>query len=112
MRGILDGHLVLSRALATANHFPAVDVLESVSRLAPDVLTSDEFELTSQARDLMSVFRKNEDLINLGAYQKGANARIDRAIELNDRFTGLLRQDSAELTDRIDSFSRLKEVFV
>lgn len=112
VRGILDGHLVLSRALATANHFPAIDVLESVSRLAPDVLTADEFELTSQARDLMSVFRKNEDLINLGAYQKGANSRIDQAIELNERFTGLLRQDSADLSDRGDSFNQLKEVFV
>jgi flagellum-specific ATP synthase len=111
VRGILDGHLVLSRALATANHFPAIDVLESVSRLAPDVLNPEELELTSQARDLMSVFRKNEDLINLGAYQKGVNARIDRAIDLSDRFTGLLRQDATDLTDRKQSFDQLKEVF-
>ncbi len=111
VRGILDGHLVLSRSLATANHFPAIDVLESVSRLAPDVLTSEEFQLTSQARDLMSIFRKNEDLINLGAYQKGANTRIDRAIELHDRFNGLLRQNSADLSDRKDSFNLLEGVF-
>jgi len=111
VRGILDGHLVLSRGLATANHFPAIDVLESVSRLAPDVLTSDQAELASLARDLMSVYRKNEDLINLGAYQKGVNPRIDLAVDLHDRFGNLLRQEPGDLSDREASFSRLKEVF-
>ena len=111
VRGILDGHLVLSRGLATANHFPAIDVLESVSRLANDILTRSELELTSQARDLMSVYRKNEDLINLGAYQIGANPKIDRAIQLHDRLNGLLKQDSADLTGRESSFKSLKEIF-
>jgi len=111
VRGILDGHLVLSRSLATANHFPAIDVLESVSRLAQDVLTGDQAELTSLARDLMSVYRKNEDLINLGAYQKGANARIDLAISLHDRFNELLRQDPGDLSEREAGFNRLREVF-
>ncbi|RKX35758.1 MAG: EscN/YscN/HrcN family type III secretion system ATPase [Verrucomicrobia bacterium] len=111
VRGILDGHLVLSRSLATANHFPAIDVLESVSRLAPDVLTGDQAELTSLARDLMSIHRKNEDLINLGAYQKGVNSRIDLAIDLHDRFNNLLRQDPGDLSDREVSFDQLKEIF-
>jgi flagellum-specific ATP synthase len=79
--------------------------------LAPDVLTGDQAELTSLARDLMSIYRKNEDLINLGAYQKGANPRIDLAVDLHDRFDNLLRQEPADLSDREASFSRLKEVF-
>ena len=86
-------------------------MLESVSRLAPEILSKDELSLTSQARDLLSVHRKNEDLINLGAYQKGANPRIDRSIELHPRFIDLLKQDPEDLSDRASSFNRLKEVF-
>lgn len=110
VRGILDGHLVLSRALATSNHFPAIDVLDSVSRLSQDVCTGEEMGLTSEARDLLAIYRRNEDLINLGAYNRGINARIDRAIDLNDRIRGFLRQVPEELTSRGESFARLKEV--
>jgi flagellum-specific ATP synthase len=110
VRGILDGHLVLSRALATANHYPAVDVLESVSRLSQDVCSAEEWTLTSEARDLLAVFRRNEDLINLGAYNRGVNARIDRAIELHDRISAFLRQRPHEIARRRDSMARLAEI--
>ncbi|RME69293.1 MAG: FliI/YscN family ATPase [Verrucomicrobia bacterium] len=110
VRGILDGHLVLSRALATANQFPAVDVLESVSRLSRDICTEEEWALISEARDLLAVYRHNEDLINLGAYTRGTNARIDRAIALHDRLMDFLRQRPDEFTSRADSFARLGEI--
>jgi flagellum-specific ATP synthase len=110
VRGILDGHLVLSRALATANHFPAVDVLESVSRLSQDVCTPEEWVSMSEARDLLAVFRRNEDLINLGAYNRGVNPRIDRAIELHDRITGFLKQRPNDLSARGDSIAKLREI--
>jgi flagellum-specific ATP synthase len=110
VRGILDGHLVLARALATANHFPAVDVLESVSRLSQDVCTEQEWAITSEARDLLAVFRRNEDLINLGAYTRGVNARIDRAIELHDRITAFLRQRPHEAHRRAESMAKLGEI--
>ena len=76
VRGFLDGHIVLSRKLANANHFPAVDALRSVSRLDRAVCTDDEIKLISEARDLLSVYRQNEDLINVGAYAKNSNPKL------------------------------------
>jgi flagellum-specific ATP synthase len=81
VRGFLDGHIVLSRKLANANHFPAIDVLSSVSRLDRSVCSEDEINLISEARDLLSVYHQNEDMINVGAYVKNSNPKIDRAIE-------------------------------
>jgi len=107
VRGILDGHIVLSRQLATANHFPAIDVLESVSRLGPDICSPEELESVGQARDALAVYRKNEDIINLGAYRQGNSPRIDRAIALNDRLGELLRQGRDELLPRERSFAEL-----
>lgn len=109
-RGILDGHIVLSRALATANHFPAVDVLESVSRLQRAVCTAEELSFVSQARDLLAVYRKNEDLINIGAYAKGSNARIDQAIAKYEGLTAFLRQPSHDLRPRAESFAELGRI--
>ncbi|BET66047.1 flagellar protein export ATPase FliI [Opitutales bacterium ASA1] len=110
VRGILDGHLVLSRALATANQFPAVDVLESVSRLGQDICTQDEWAITGEARDLLALFRRNEDLINLGAYNRGVNSRIDRAIDMQERLKAFLRQRPAELVARDVAFGGLGEL--
>ncbi len=107
VRGILDGHIVLSRALATANHFPAIDVLESVSRLVREVTTPEQGGRIGNARDLLAVYRKNEDLINIGAYTKGNNARIDHAIEKYDALNQFLRQKVDEKVTRIESFERL-----
>ena len=86
VRGFLDGHIVLSRKLANANHFPAVDVLSSVSRLDRSVCNEEELSLISQARDLLSTYHQNEDMINVGAYVKNSNPKIDLAI---DKFTGI-----------------------
>ncbi|ACB73709.1 FliI/YscN family ATPase [Opitutus terrae] len=110
VRGILDGHVVLSRALAHFNHYPAIDVLESVSRLIRDVCTPDEVALAAKAREHLALYRKNEDLISIGAYQKGANAALDRAIALHEPLRGFLRQPIEEHTPREQSFQLLKKI--
>jgi flagellum-specific ATP synthase len=108
VRGILDGHIVLSRTLAHFNHYPAIDVLESVSRLTRDVCTPDQVALTAKAREHLALYRKNEDLISIGAYQKGASAAIDQAVALHEPLRGFLRQPVTEHTLRPDAFNRLK----
>jgi flagellum-specific ATP synthase len=110
VRGILDGHLVLSRALAHQNHYPAIDVLESVSRLIRDICTPDEVELSGQAREHLALYRKNEDLITIGAYQKGNSTALDRAVTLYDPLRSFLRQGIYEQVPREKSFAALKRV--
>jgi len=110
VRGILDGHLVLDRSLATANHFPAIDVLESVSRLIRDICTEDEVNLIGEARDLLALYRKNEDLINIGAYTPRSNPKIDRAIAKYPNLMNFLRQNSLESFARKDAFAQLRKI--
>ena len=110
VRGILDGHIVLSRALATANHFPAIEVLESVSRLINDICEPEQVANAGKARDLMAIYRKNEDLINIGAYTKKSNAKIDLAIDKQEGFKSFLRQGVAEKFSREESFLQLDEL--
>ncbi len=112
VRGILDGHLVLSRSLAHFNHYPAVDVLESVSRLTRDVCSPEEVELAAKAREHLALYRKNEDLISIGAYQKGANAALDLAITLHEPLRNFLRQRVHEHTPRAESFKLLSKILV
>ena len=109
-RGILDGHIVLSRALATANHFPAIDVLESVSRLTRDICSPEEIELVSRARDLLALYRKNEDMITIGAYVEGNHPRLDQAVRKHEVLRDFLQQGVDERSDRTETYSRLKEV--
>jgi flagellum-specific ATP synthase len=81
-RGILDGHIALSRQLAHRNHYPAVDVLGSISRVMSDVIDGDHRQAANALRRSLAVYRDAEDLINVGAYVKGSNPDIDRAIAL------------------------------
>ena len=111
VRGILDGHIVLSRALAHFNHYPAIDVLESVSRLTNDICTPEEVKLAAAAREQLALYRKNEDLISIGAYQKGANPALDRAIGLHEPLRDFLRQNVHEHTARADTYNRLRKIF-
>lgn len=96
VRSILDGHLVLTRELATQNQYPAVDVLESVSRLVRDLTTAEQQQLAGNAREMMAIHRKNQDLINIGAYPAGSSAAIDRAIQLHEPLRQFLRQGVRE----------------
>ena len=96
VRSILDGHIVLSRDLATQNHYPAIDVLESVSRLTRELLVPEQLDLTGRAREEMAVYRRNQDLINIGAYPAGSNAVIDEAIARHEPLRQFLRQGVTE----------------
>lgn len=101
VRSILDGHIVLARELATQNHYPAIDVLESVSRLTGELLTPEQLGLTSRAREHLAVYRKNQDLINIGAYPAGSSPDIDEAISRHEPLRQYLRQginDGSALT--------------
>ena len=110
VRGILDGHIVLSRALATANHFPAIDVLESISRLSREVMREEDLNRVGTARDLFATYRKNEDLVNIGAYAKGTNPKVDRAIERQPALMQFLRQGIAEKWPRERSLTELQKL--
>ena len=96
VRSILDGHIVLTRELATQNHYPAMDVLESISRLNRDLLSPDQLTTVAAAREHLAVYRKNQDLINIGAYPAGTNAAIDQAISLHEPLNRFLRQGVRE----------------
>lgn len=91
-RGILDGHVVLSRDLAQLGHYPSIDVLASVSRLMTAVTSEAQREAAKELRAVLATYRKAEDLINIGAYVKGSNDRIDHAINYVDRVNEFLRQ--------------------
>ncbi len=91
-RGILDGHIVLSRALANRNHYPAIDVLASVSRLMPDIVDRKHYDSANMVKSLMAVHKDAQDLINIGAYRAGSNPEIDLAIKMNPAINDILRQ--------------------
>lgn len=96
VRSILDGHIVLSRQLAAQGHYPAIDISVSVSRVMPDVVTSDHRRAAQNLRALLATYHSAEDLINLGAYSTGSNPQIDRAIAAIDSIRAFLRQDIYE----------------
>jgi flagellum-specific ATP synthase len=110
VRGILDGHLVLSRSLAHASHYPAIDVLESVSRLTRDICLPAEVESAARAREHLAIYRRNEDLITIGAWQKGTSPALDRAIALHEPLRAFLRQGVDEFTPRAETFARLRQL--
>jgi flagellum-specific ATP synthase len=97
VRGILDGHLVLSRALAHANHYPAIDILESISRLGREVAPAAVLQWSAAAREQVALYRRNEDLINIGAYNKGSNPALDHAIRVHGPLQIYLRQSIDEV---------------
>ncbi len=98
-RGILDGHIVLSRKLAHANHFPAIDVLQSVSRVMPRVCTPEAVSAAANARSLLAGYDEVEDLIRVGAYVQGSDARADRSIQAHDALRGFLIQGLSEIPE-------------
>jgi flagellum-specific ATP synthase len=98
VRGLLDGHIWLSRKLAAQSHWPAIDVLESISRLMPDVASSDHQRAAQIIREVLAAYRDHEDLISIGAYRRGANRRVDAAIEMLEEIHKYLRQPIDELS--------------
>jgi flagellum-specific ATP synthase len=102
VRGLLDGHTWLSRKLAARGHYPAIDVLESISRLMTEIADRKHIDAASAVRGLLAAYRDNEDLISIGAYRKGSNAAVDTAIEMRDEIDAFLRQ-------RVDERSSVEE---
>lgn len=96
VRSILDGHIVLSRAIAARNHFPAIDILNSTSRVMRDIVSARHLELAGKAREVLARYAEAEDLINIGAYVKGSNAKIDYATSKIDAMNTFLRQNFSE----------------
>jgi flagellum-specific ATP synthase len=92
-RGVLDGHIVLSRSLAESGHFPAIDIEASISRVMPDIADARHQKLANKLRQLYSLYQQNKDLISVGAYQKGSDPRIDEAIEKNGAISDFLKQN-------------------
>ncbi|RXZ76961.1 flagellar protein export ATPase FliI [Paenibacillaceae bacterium] len=107
VRGILDGHIVLSRQLAHKGHFPALDVLQSVSRVMKEIVTEEQQDAANELKRLLAVYRESEDLINIGAYQRGSNAEIDKAIEHIDAIHAFTRQKTTEKAILDETIQRL-----
>lgn len=110
VRGILDGHIVLSRELAHKNHYPAIDILNSVSRLMPSIATNSHKEAASLARDMLATYKESEDLINIGAYARGSNRKLDKAVDLNNDINNFLKQSIDEKSDFDLSVSMLEKL--
>jgi flagellum-specific ATP synthase len=110
VRSILDGHVVLSRRLAHANHYPAIDVLASISRVSGAVTNSAQRQLSGELRQLMAAETEARDLIEIGAYVPGANPVVDRAVRLRDQIRGFLCQDIDEQRSAAESFEQLNRL--
>ena len=110
VRGILDGHILLSRALAQKNHYPAIDVLGSISRVMTDVASPEHIDSAGKIRDLLATYEKNSDLIGIGAYIKGSDPKIDRAIRLNEEINTFLRQSISQKVSYTETVNRLIEI--
>ncbi len=110
VRSILDGHVTLSRKMANRNHYPAVDVLDSISRVMPDVTTPEHKRIVGRARELLAAYRESEDLITIGAYVKGSDALTDEAIAKLEGLNTFLRQDMSEKGEYEADIDKLKEI--
>jgi flagellum-specific ATP synthase len=109
-RGILDGHIVLSRRLAAKGQYPAIEVNESISRVMSDLVPNEALTLISDARDLIATYRETEDLITIGAYKPGQNLRIDRAVKLYEPLMRFLKQGTSESSNLQDSWKTLSGI--
>ncbi|TYQ13159.1 UNVERIFIED_CONTAM: flagellum-specific ATP synthase [Acetivibrio alkalicellulosi] len=111
-RGILDGHIVLSRALANRNQFPAIDVLASVSRVMSEIITDNHKQIAAKIKKVMAIYKDAEDLINIGAYVKGSNDKIDYAIEVIDNIISFIEQGVNDKFTYDDVIKMLENILV
>ncbi len=108
-RGILDGHIILSRTLAARNHYPAIDVLNSVSRVMPAVTTREHIQLAANARKHLATYEKARDLVNIGAYVSGSDPEIDEALRVLPALTTFLQQETKDVTPFESTLSLLEQ---
>jgi len=111
VRSILDGHIVLSRDLAMQNHYPAIDVLRSISRVMDDIVDEPQKKFSKKLKKVLATYKKAEDLINIGAYVSGSNTEIDYALEMIDKINNYLTQDIGGCFTFEDSVKNLEELF-
>jgi flagellum-specific ATP synthase len=111
LRSLLDGHINLTRDLAMDNHYPAVDVLSSISRVMNDIIDTEHKQNAHRLKQILATYRKAEDLINIGAYVTGSNPKIDYAIEMFEKITHYLRQTIEETVNFEDSIAQLDALF-
>ncbi len=110
VRGILDGHIILSRTLANANHYPAIDVSGSVSRLMNEIVSPEHLQLASKARDILAVYERNSDLVSIGAYKAGTNRKLDYALTKIDDVNAFLTQGVNEVFTYEQTLDKLQEI--
>lgn len=110
VRGIIDGHIMLSRKIAALNHFPAIDVLGSVSRLFTEICDPEHMEAAGKMRELMAIYNDARDLIDVGAYEHGSNPKIDTAIQMMPEINTFLRQSVKDLVNMDSTIARLKDL--
>ncbi len=110
VRAILDGHIVLSRDLASQNHYPSIDVLQSISRLQVSIVEKRQLEAAGKIRETLATYRDARDLVNIGAYVKGSNPKIDYALEHLERINAYLRQDIDEASSFPEAAQKLLEL--
>ena len=110
-RAILDGHIVLSRELANHNHYPAIDVLQSVSRLMKDIVDDEQKLFVEKVLDVMATYKRYEDVITIGAYKEGTNPKLDNAISMMDKIRPFLKQSIAEKVTYGESIRELRNIF-
>lgn len=111
MRAILDGHIVLSRELASRGHYPAIDILHSISRVMVDIVDENQVQAARRFVEVLSDFTRSEDLINIGAYKPGSNPRIDYAISMKEKLDGYLKQGLRERVYFPQSLQLLHKLF-
>ncbi len=110
VRGILDGHIVLSRSLAAANHYPAIDIGASVSRLMVELVPPEHQQLASRLRDILSTYNKNADLVSIGAYKAGSNPKLDFALSKIDDINDFLEQGIREAFSYDESLAMMEKI--
>ena len=99
VRGIIDGHIILSRKVAARNHYPAIEILESVSRLMSEIASKEQKDAAAKMRNLLSTYNSNYDLVSIGAYKKGTNPALDEALRKIDKINAFLQQETEEAFD-------------
>lgn len=112
VRSIVDGHIILSRQLAQKGHFPAIDILQSASRVMRNVTTPEQQKLSTKLREVLAVYKEAEDLINIGAYKPGSNPKIDKAIKQIDMVNEFLKQRVEDSSNFTQTMRILQQIFV
>lgn len=112
VRGITDGHIFLSRKVAEANHYPAIDILGSISRLMSAIASPEHKEAAAKMRKILALYRENKDLIDVGMYQRGTNPKLDTAIDMMPQINAFLQQrtsDSVNMQNTIDTLINMMQ---